>query len=118
MSLQADKKLKMDAEKYLSNYFNKPDLKAGFQAYLYSYLYWKQHPEQDIIAGIYALKTMKEGIMYLRNKTILLTAFFEEYEKQLCEMLTEIFDQQQAFVQTEDEKRYSWSPYKGLVGLD
>lgn len=109
--------LTLDFDRYLNTYFEKPDYKSGFQAYLYSYLFWlqKKQEQPNIVAGIYAVRFLNKGIKYLRNGELLTDEFFEAFEKQLKSMLIELFDAETPFLQSEEEKRYEYSPYKGLV---
>ncbi len=108
---------------YFQKYFDDPKYKAGFQIYLYSYLYWRQERDANqvekprILAGIYSLKEINKGIRYLRGKKMISNQFFEAFETQLKLMLQDLFDDEQDFVQTEDENRYRFSPYKGLVNF-
>ncbi|MEZ4886715.1 MAG: PD-(D/E)XK nuclease family protein [Chitinophagales bacterium] len=107
---------------YFHKYFDDPKYKAGFQIYLYSYLYWRQErslgvERPRILAGIYSLKEVNKGIRYLRGKKLIDNKFFEAFEVRLKEMLQEIFDEEQDFVQTDKEDRYKFSPYKRLVNF-
>ena len=107
---------KLPIPDYLEMYFGDSKYRAGFQAYLYAWLYWKKHPEARIVAGIYALKEVNAGIRHLRKKAILNAEFFEEFERQLQLMLVEIFEEQTPFTKTDDDKAYEYSAYSGLVG--
>jgi len=108
---------------YFHKYFDDPKYKAGFQIYLYSYLYWRQERDENkvekprILAGIYSLKEVNKGIRYLRGKKLIDNKFFEGFENRLKQMLQELFDQEENFVQTEKEDRYKFSPYKRLVNF-
>lgn len=110
--------LAADITQYLSDYFSDPELKAGFQAYLYCYLFWRQHNKNArIIAGIYELKKLSEGIRYLRKGQLIDTPFLQTFEENLKDLLTTLFNPDLPFTQTEDSKRYTYSPYQGLVPL-
>ncbi|MGB1242949.1 MAG: PD-(D/E)XK nuclease family protein, partial [Chitinophagales bacterium] len=107
---------------YFHKYFDDPKYKAGFQIYLYSYLYWRQErslgvENPRILAGIYSLKEVNKGIRYLQGKKLISNKFFEAFEFRLKEMLQEIFNEEEDFVQTEKEDRYKFSPYKRLVNF-
>ena len=108
---------------YFHKYFDDPKFKAGFQIYLYSYLYWRQERDDKevenprILAGIYSLKEVNKGIRYLQNKKLISNKFFEAFEAKLKEMLQELFDEEEDFVQTDKEDRYKFSPYKRLVNF-
>ena len=107
---------------YFHKYFDDPKYRAGFQIYLYSYLYWRQERSRGIekpriLAGIYSLKEVNKGIRYLQGKKLISNKFFEAFEARLKQMLQEVFDQEQDFVQTDKEDRYIFSPYKRLVNF-
>ncbi len=108
--------LKLPIDQYIHAYFDNPRYKTGFQAYLYSYLYWLDNKNKSIVAGLYALKEINQGIRYLRKQQALTSDFFETYGKHLTNMLEELFNQDHPFIQATDEKRYHFSPYKVLVG--
>ena len=112
--------LKKPLDQYIDKYFSDPNVKAGFQAYLYSYLFWRrrpQHEQSQIMAGIYSLKEVNKGILFLRKGEVISNELFQEFERRLVDMLSELFDQNIPFIQVGDEKRYSYSAYKMLVGL-
>ncbi|MCC7224080.1 MAG: PD-(D/E)XK nuclease family protein [Chitinophagales bacterium] len=105
-------------DSYFAPYFNNPDYKAGFQAYMYAYLFWTNHQRNArVVAGIYNLRQIARGITYLRNGELIYPDFFEQFEQQLRTVLTTLFDYEQPFIQHNDEKRYDYSPYKKLVHL-
>lgn len=107
--------LKLPPDKYIEKYFEKPDLRSGFQIYYYAYLYWLQHPTAHIQVGIYALQEISKGVRFLQNGKILDSEFFLAFETRLKKMLTELFDEHTSFLQSEDEKAYAFSAYRGLV---
>jgi hypothetical protein len=110
--------LAKDTETYLSKYFVDPKFKAGLQVYLYAYLFWNnQQRNVPVQAGLYVLREINKGILFLRDGEILSTEFFEAFEVQLQNLLSELFNYNYPFMQTENdvEKRYEYSPYKGLL---
>jgi len=111
--------LKMNPEVYMAKYFEDSSYKAGFQAYLYGYLFWKKNKEKgrsvNIQVGIYALKEIHKGIRYLRKGELISDDFFLAFEEHLKKMLTELYNTEIPFIQSEKENAYQWSPYKGLV---
>ncbi|MBK8471839.1 MAG: PD-(D/E)XK nuclease family protein [Sphingobacteriales bacterium] len=105
-------------DSYFAPYFNNPEYKAGFQAYMYAYLFWTNHQRNArVVAGIYNLRQIARGITYLRNGELIYPDFFEQFEQELRTVLTTLFDYEQPFIQHNDEKRYDYSPYKKLVHL-
>ena len=117
VNLSGSNNLKLKASDYFNVYFEKTDLKAGFQAYFYAYLFWRKNKNVPIITGIYALKKINEGIRYLRDKQIITDEFFEAFEEKLRDLLSELFDETYPFKQTETEENYKYSPYKDLVSF-
>lgn len=112
---ESDNALKKSPANYIETYFEKPNYKAGFQAYLYAYLFWLENPTVSIKIGIYSLKEINKGIRYLQKGRILNKVFFTAFEQRLRAMLTEMFDDGKPFTQVEEAKRYDYSPYVGLV---
>ncbi len=110
---------KITIERYMDKYFDDSSYKAGFQAYLYGYLFWRRakdkHIPVNISLGIYALKEIHKGIRYLRKGELIQDDFFLAFEAKLKEMLVELYDKDIPFTQSEEEDAYQWSPYKGLV---
>ncbi|MGB1206768.1 MAG: PD-(D/E)XK nuclease family protein [Chitinophagales bacterium] len=115
VKLAAKTKLKLNANDYFNDYFVQTDMKSGFQAYFYAYLFWRKNKNVPIITGIYALKSINQGIRYLREKQIITNDFFEAFEEKLRDLLSELFDETYPFKQTEKEDNYKYSPYKDLV---
>lgn len=119
VKIASDRCMKKGLDVYFDTYFTKPDQKAGFQAYLYSYLYWVQQQRNvSIKAGIYELKKINSGIKYLRKGEILSNRHFTVFEEKLRQLLQTIYDAEKPFIQTPKENHYTYSPFKGLVGLD
>lgn len=107
---------KEDLATYFEKYFNDPKYKAGFQIYLYAYLFWKNNNQMPFVkAGLYTLKRINQGILFVRDGEVLTKDDFEAFEKKLRALLDELFNPEIPFVQTEyTEERYKYSPFKGL----
>lgn len=114
----SSKDLEKDPETYLTKYFADPKFKAGLQVYLYAYLFWHNKQRNvPVQAGLYVLREINKGIMFLRDGEILSTDFFEAFEVHLQTLLSELFNYDYPFTQTDADigKRYEYSPYKGLL---
>lgn len=104
----------MDA--YLSKYFDNTAYKAGFQAYLYAFLFKKKYPNREVQVGLYAVKEMnKKGISFLRKGEIISNELLLTFENKLTSLLSEIFDPNTPFTQTDKEQNYTYSPYINFV---
>jgi RecB family exonuclease len=116
--ITSEKEQKQPPAAYFNKYFTDPDFKAGFQAYMYAYLFWvSQQRNARIIIGIYELKRINEGITLLRSGTLISNDFFEAFEQKLKTLLSELFNYDLPFIQTADLERYEYSPFKKLVSL-
>lgn len=105
----------VEIEKYLPPYFEKPDFKAGFQAYFYAYLFHKKEQNKPVKVGIYGLKTLGAGIRFLNDNQVLDNEFFEAFEEELKQLLGEIMDFEIPFIQSEEKDRYKYSDFKEIV---
>lgn len=105
---------------YFDKYFTNSDYKAGFQTYMYAYLYWRHSGKKNIRlkAGFYALKEINNGIKYLRKGGIIDENLLLAFEAKLIDLLSSLFDYTYPFEQTQNiEKAYEYSPYKDLIQL-
>jgi RecB family exonuclease len=114
--IKAQNVSKDDLDAYFERYFNDPKYKAGFQIYLYAYLFWKNNDQIPLVkAGLYTLKKISQGILFVKDGEILTKDDFEAFENQLRRLLDELFDPETPFIQTEHiEERYKYSPFTGL----
>ena len=94
--------------------FLDPKFKEQFQTFFYAYLFWKQSGERPVKAGVMALKNMSEGIRYLNKGELITAEQFMDFESNLFELITEIFDESKPFVQTEDAKRCEYCTYREI----
>ncbi|MGB0840346.1 MAG: PD-(D/E)XK nuclease family protein, partial [Chitinophagales bacterium] len=102
-------------QKYIEKYFADTKYKAGFQAYLYAWLFWLKNKGANIKIGIYALKSINKGIRYARRGELISDDFFEAFEERLIQLLQELYNKDIPFRQSDDDKAYTYSPYKDLV---
>lgn len=99
------------------------DLKEGnpkreaFQLGTYAYLYHRNHhPEQAVYPGIFAMRNLPEGFLTLEYGPQK-TADFDllslaEFEGLLVNLFEDILDRDLAFVQTDDQSRCRFCPYR------
>ncbi|MEM7658164.1 MAG: PD-(D/E)XK nuclease family protein [Bacteroidota bacterium] len=92
--------------------FSDPKYKAAFQGFLYAWLYRRQFPEAQVQVGFYAVKTLKDGIQFMRKGAPIEGAILERFETLLRELIQQIL--REPFTQTEDEKRCSYCPYQTI----
>ena len=106
--------LESNLEGYISEYFENPKLKSGFQAYYYTYLFKKEFPERKVKTGIYGLKEINKGINFLRQGENIDDQIMEAFEIQLKKLIREIFNPEIPFAETEDRSRCEYCTYKNL----
>ena len=96
--------------------------KAGFQILFYGWLYAsKKGQENAIVPGLLNISELFQPEFDLRlkvNGELLEDArpHLAEFENHLSMLLTEIYSMEQAFDQTEDEKKCSFCDFKGICG--
>lgn len=99
--------------------------KAAFQTFLYSYVYGLRNPEKrgDIKPGLYHRKKLFSSDFEFghtmgksRQKEMVEDAkpYFFEFAEQLNELLTELYDVQQPFDQTANEKACMYCSFKSI----
>jgi hypothetical protein len=97
-------------------------VKAIFQTLLYSLILKKNYPEyNEIVPSVVWMKSLFTDVSYSlamgsRNKKteLELSLVKEEYEQQLTELLSELFDPSVPFTATDDKAKCETCPYKVL----
>lgn len=92
--------------------FIAPDKKTLFQLYLYKMIYQDIYPNRETIVGFYAVRQIKEGISVPKNK--IENTDLDEFRTGLRTMVSDIFNPEKPFVQTQDLGRCSYCPYTGI----
>jgi RecB family exonuclease len=98
--------------------YSDPAFKEQFQATLYAYIMKKDLPDKTICSGLVTLRDMSKGIWYLNDEEPFSDETLTEFEHRLKKLLNEIFDPAIPFVQTEDEDRCKYCPYKGICNRE
>lgn len=105
--------------------------KAIFQLFIYGILF-KKHREfegKPSVPGIYDLRNMHkadfDASIYFgtsKNRTIIndhnFNSFIEDFEAHLSEKLTELFNPEIPFIQTEFEENCGYCPYKAICSKE
>lgn len=104
-------------EETIENLFTDPEYKEYFQTLFYSLLYTRVKKQNKIIAGLYPLRNISGGIRYLLDE-FLPPQLINTFETGLRNLLTEIFDKNTPFKQTEDINRCKYCAYKGICRRD
>ncbi|HKR04739.1 MAG TPA: PD-(D/E)XK nuclease family protein [Bacteroidia bacterium] len=104
----------LHSKKGFEEIFTNPKLKATFQLYFYAYIYKQLHPETKLQAGIYRMKSIRNGIDYLDNGEEISEIKLQEFENVLKKLVGEIMDNTIPFSQTEDEERCIYCPYREI----
>jgi hypothetical protein len=94
--------------------FSSPDYKEQFQTFFYSWLYHSNHNSIAIKAGLYRLKKVSEGVRYINEGEAITQEQFAEFEVQLKTLLSDIFNKEIPFSQTDDEKRCLYCAFKDI----
>jgi RecB family exonuclease len=104
----------LNSQKGFEEIFTDPKLKATFQLYFYAYIYKQLHPGKKLKAGIYRMKSIRDGIAFLNEGEEITEVKLQEFENSLKKLLEEIMDATIPFSQTEDEKRCVYCPYREI----
>ena len=103
-----------DGEAYVQTHFDEPRYKSGFQGLFYGYLWGKNKGISPVKLGVYPLKKVNEGTQWLNHGSVVPPSGFEEFERRLMEVLTELFDETVPFIQTDQPDRCRFCAYKEI----
>lgn len=103
---------------------SEPSLDKGFQLLTYTWLMDGKRPGIDYQAGIISLKNQASGFIKVTLpddkgplKAVKIgDAEIAKMEEILSRILSDIFDPDQPFLQTDDEERCTWCPYLSICG--
>ena len=95
---------------YIGYYFEDGKYKSGFQGLYYALLVHHALGVEPIHVGIYELQKVNAGIRYLREEGIN-KAMLTEFENRLKSLITEIFNPDIPFRETEDKTKCISCPY-------
>lgn len=108
-------KAKLESNDQLfSTIFLDPKYKDIMQTHLYTYMYLKEHPEEKVLAGIYPIKKLSDGVVLLNAGKEISLEQLRGFEERLERLFAEIFDRDTPFRQTEDEDRCRFCDYKTI----
>jgi RecB family exonuclease len=106
---------KLDRKKgEIADYFTDPALKEQFQATYYAFLTHRAIPGRSIMSGLFAMRSMGEGIWFLNKGESFSEEQFSEFEKHLDELIQKIFSPEIPFTQTQDEKQCLYCAFKAI----
>jgi len=106
--------LRNDIVQYVQMHFDEPRYKSGFQGLFYGYLWGKIKGNNPVKLGVYPLKKVNKGIQWLYFGQTISIAGFNEFEKQLTQVLQDLFDESIPFTQTDDPERCRFCAYKEI----
>lgn len=94
--------------------FLDPKHKFVFQTFFYAWMFHQNQKELTIKTGIYPLRQLSDGILWLNKGSIISEDEFKTFEEQLKILIDSIYNKDLPFSQTEDEDRCIYCPYKGI----
>ncbi len=107
----------VEIETYVDNYFTRPDFKVEFQSYYYALIYQRNHPNADVTAGIYGLKSIGAGVQYVRGRQQAIPdELFNLFEDRLIQLFEEMLETSTPFCQTEETAICSYCEFKAICG--
>lgn len=108
------KKLKeKNAGIYWEELGSNPSYKANFQTMFYAYMLYKKEPEKKYNAGLYPVKNLSKEIITVTDET-LGGEEMARFGEVLKGVLSEIFNTEKPFTQTEDEKNCKYCDFKAM----
>lgn len=110
VALASASSLRLPAEEYIDAYFQKPELKSGFQGYLYALL-TKGHLSDQTRIGILSMRHLSQGTQWLRGGGLIPQDVIEAFDIRLKEMVLEIYNLEIPFTQTEDLKQCEYCAF-------
>lgn len=110
VKLSAMQQLKLPAEEYTQAYFENPELKSGFQGYLYSLL-TRGHLSDQVRIGILSMRHLSQGTQWLRAGQLVPEEVITAFDTRLKEMVQEIYNPEVPFTQTEDLKQCEYCAF-------
>ena len=105
---------KVDLKSYIpvEDTFNDDKYKEAFQGYLYAWLYDQKYPDTQLQVGYYTVRHLSEGFNYLNGGKVVTREELNEFETRLMELISRILTDD--FVQTEEEAKCRYCPYRGI----
>ena len=103
-----------NASSYLETHFDQPKYKSGFQGLFYAWLWHQSYPQQQVNVGVFPLKKVNDGMQWLNNGQPIPVEGITMFEQMLREVLSELFDKNTDFKQTEDRDRCRFCAYKNI----
>ncbi len=97
--------------------FEDPGYKEYFQTFFYALLYCAKHPDTEVMPGIYPLRDIGGGIHYAAESAIGKETL-GKFEDGVKELLEGLFDSEKPFIQTTDEERCRYCPFKSICYRD
>ncbi len=119
-----DKNLKLpkNLEEYMDQVFGESEYRYTFQAFYYTFLYWKAHPNLPLQAGIYSLKETYKGVQLIpgdaEKMTFSIGQLLTAFEEKLKGLFQELLDTNMDFQQTENEDNCKYCVYREICGVD
>ncbi len=101
-----------DAE--ITDIFIDPKHKFVFQTFFYAWLFHQKLFGETIMTGIYPLRQLSDGILWLNKGSVISNEEINFFEDELKSLINSIFNTELPFVQTEDEEQCKYCPYKGI----
>lgn len=105
---------KKSDEEQIDPLFEESEFKSGFQAYLYASLIQPCFAHHGVKAGVTSMKLLKKGTQWLNGGQEITENQLSYFDQKLHQLIQEIFDLQQPFVQTNDLKECQYCKFTGI----
>jgi CRISPR/Cas system-associated exonuclease Cas4 (RecB family) len=94
--------------------FLEPKHKFVFQTFFYAWLFHQKYPGELVKTGIYPLRALSDGILWLNKGSVISNEEFNVFEEDLKRLIDTLYNKDIPFSQTEDEEQCKYCPYKGI----
>ncbi|HEY5534933.1 MAG TPA: PD-(D/E)XK nuclease family protein [Ignavibacteria bacterium] len=98
---------------YFDKLISNLQYKESFQAIFYSYLFQKNRKDAKVNPGLYIVKDSKKMLGFIKDD-FLQSDEIDDFEKQLLTIFSGLFDKEQDFHQTDDEKNCTYCDFKSM----
>jgi CRISPR/Cas system-associated exonuclease Cas4 (RecB family) len=94
--------------------FINPKHKFVFQTFFYAWLFHQKYPGEMVKTGIYPLRSLSDGILWLNKGSVISNDEFNVFEEELKSLINRLYNKDIPFAQTDDEEQCKYCPYKGI----
>jgi CRISPR/Cas system-associated exonuclease Cas4 (RecB family) len=100
-------------EDYFESFITNSKYNDTFQAFYYSYLFYKTNSDVKVNPALYIVKRASEGMQFLKDN-YLTGEDIKTFEEKLLKLFKDLFNKEIDFTQTEDEDNCRYCEFRNL----